>query len=314
MDETEKTVTLRRKGRPPKPDVEPMVKKVLRCLLFWIPFASLAVFLSMFWIWAMHNIRLVVEGTKAIAEMSAGNVDPQAARNIAEETLRILQEAPAGATCEYTADEQVVLLGRYQAVEENEDWKKLHGYFYSVSAKYVYAEEFSLVFYDRESERLIWLVSPNHPTGYCAYRKDIAFPDESGYDLGAFVGHREGTAVIVPVAVSGDGTGICVLGSFSFAGIMGSEAHKLLIPILLGLLVTIGAALRIISIFWQRRMQEELLQKQEDDQEEVAGKSKEDRSEDGQTKDDGSEKDRSEDEEAEVVRSEEDQLEENREE
>ena len=256
MEPSQDTTPQRRKGQPPKPDVEPMHKKVLRCVIFWIPLTILVVFCSMFWLWAMHNIRLVVSGTRAVAQMAADRVDAEAAYSVAEEILQIREEAPRGATLDYTADEQVVLLGRYQAVEERSDWQELQRYFSEVSGRYAYAGEFALVAYDETASQLIWLAAPEHATGYTAWRKDLALPDETGYDVSAFAGHREGTAVLVPLPERNGEPGLYICGSFSFAGIMGEEAGKLLIPLILGGILTVIVCLRILWIYWKRKMQE----------------------------------------------------------
>ena len=233
-----------------------MVRKMLRCVIFWIPVACLTVFCILFWMWSMHNIRLVVTGVKAVAQMAAEAVDADAAGQVAEQVLLLRRDAPQGAVSDYTADEQVVLLGRYTTVEKMPEWQMLREYLEGVSGHYSYAEEFSLVYSDRERGQLIWLAAPGHATGYCAWNKDLAFPDENGYDVGTFVGRREGTVVLVPIPGQEGEPVLYICGRFSFGGIMGSEAKRMLIPLITTILFTALCSARVFFLFWCRKMQE----------------------------------------------------------
>ena len=261
---TEQTSPPRRKGRPRGEDIEPLEKKLLRCVRFWILFAGLAGFLIMLWLWALHNIRLVTEGTRAVAELAAEAADVQAAQTAAEELLKIRADAPQKATKDYTADEQVVLLARYEAVEQRPDWQALSAYLSEVTGRYAYATEFSLVVLDPQSEQLIWLAGSEHKTGYAAWLADIALPGEEGYDLKDFAGHKEGTMVLEPLRTE-DGKNLTVNdpdetpaelyigGMFSFAGIMSSELKKLLIPLITIALALLGCSLRILWIVYKKQ-------------------------------------------------------------
>ncbi len=254
----------RRKGRPRGEDVEPLEKKLLRSVRFWILFTGLVVFLPMLWLWALHNIRLVTEGTRAVAELAAEAVDLQAAQTAAEELLRIRADAPQKATRDYTADEQVVLLARYEAVEQRADWQNIDIYLSELTGHYAYATEFSLVLLDQRSQQLIWLAGPEHKTGYAAWLADIALPGEEGYDLKDFAGHKEGTMVLQPLrtetgevaaltAADGGTAELYIGGMFSFAGIMSSELKKLLFPLIAIALALLGCSLRILWIVYKKQ-------------------------------------------------------------
>ena len=233
-----------------------MVRKMLRCILFWIPAAGLTVFCIMYWMWSLHNIRLVVSGVSAVARMAAEAVDAEAAGQITEELLSIRRDAPQGAVLDYTADEQVVLLGRYREVEKLQQWQKLKDDLTKISGTYTYAEEFSLVYLDPEAAQLVWIAGTGHPTGYSAWLKDLALPDENGYEVAAFAGHREGTAVLEPLPGQNGDPRLYICGHFSFAGIMGSELKRLLVPLIVIVVFTVLCAARVFFLFWRRRMQE----------------------------------------------------------
>ena len=254
----------RRKGRPRGEDIEPLEKKLLRCVCFWILFAGLAVFLLMLWLWALHNIRLVTEGTRAVAELAAQAVDDRTAQTAAEELLKIRADAPQKATRDYTADEQVVLLARYEAVEQRGDWQALYAYMSELTGYYAYAAEFSLVLLDADSQQLIWLAGPGHKTGYAAWLSDIALPGEAGYDLKDFAGRKEGTMVLLPLrtqegknlTLTAPDSGTAELyigGTFSFAGIMSSELKKLLFPLIAIALALLCCSLRILWIVYKKQ-------------------------------------------------------------
>lgn len=257
-------VTLRRKGRPRGEDIEPLEKKLLRSVCFWILFTGVAVFLIMLWLWALHNIRLVTEGTRAVAELAAGTVDVRSVETAAQELLRIRADAPQKATGDYTADEQVVLLARYEAVEQCVDWQTIDTGLSELSGHYAYAAEFSMVLLDTNSQQLIWLAGPGHKTGYAAWLSDIALPGEEGYDLKDFAGHKEGTMVLQPIrmqtgeivtltAPDGGTVEVYIGGMFSFAGIMNSEMKKLLIPLIVTALALLCCSLRILWIVYKKQ-------------------------------------------------------------
>ncbi len=247
----------RRKGQPRNPDIEPLYKKVLRCANVWMALTGILIFLSMLWIWAMHNIHLVVGSMQALTALAAETTDRDVAKDVAEEILDIRNDAPQGAVKDYTADEQVVLLARYRDMETDGSWQELKGQMQRISDSCAYAGEFSLVALDTEKGQLIWIVSAGHPTGYSAWLKDLAIPGEDGYELKSIAGHKEGTAVLAPLGSAAEGCELYICGAFSFAGIMAQESNNMLVP--LGILLAgMGiVSLRLVIIIW-KKMQDEM--------------------------------------------------------
>ena len=268
MEEKQKQETAtRRKGQPRKPDIEPLYKKVLRCANVWMALTGILIFLSMLWIWAMHNIHLVVGSMQALTALAAETTDRENAKELAETLLNIRAEAPRQATRDYTADEQMVLLARYRDMEADEAWQDVHTRMQRISYGNAFAGEFSLVCLDATQGQLIWIASAEHSTGYSAWLKDLAIPGEEGYELKSIAGHREGTAVLAPLGIAADGCELYICGAFSFAGIMAQESKKMLVPVVILLAGMAIVSLRLVIIIWKKRMQENVEEEEEDDEE-----------------------------------------------
>lgn len=276
----------RRKGQPRKPDIEPLYKKVLRCANGWMALCGILIFLSMLWIWAMHNIHLVVGSMQTMTALAAEMTDKEAAADVAERLLRIRADAPQGATGDYTADEQVVLLARYHTVEEEAAWQDLHAQMKKISESSTFSGEFSLVCLDAKADQLIWIASAGHPAGYSAWMRDLAVPDEDGYELKSIRGHTEGTAVLSPLGIAAEGCDLYICGAFSFAGIMAQESDKLLVPVGILLAGMVIVSIRLLIILWKKRMQEEAAEEEDEEEEDEAADDPEEEAADAGTEPD----------------------------
>ena len=259
-------VVSRRKGQPRKPDIEPLYKKVLRCANVWMALTGILIFLSMLWVWAMHNIHLVVGSMQALTVLEAETTDLKIAKDLADRVLGIRAGAPQGAVKDYTADEQVVLLARYREIETQENWQDMRMQMQKISDNCAFAGEFSLVCLDAAQGQLVWIVSAGHATGYSAWLKDLAIPGEDGYELSSIAGHREGTAVLAPLGIAADGCELYICGAFSFAGIMAQEGRNLLVPLVILLTGMIIVSIRLVIIIWKKRMQESVEENEEDEE------------------------------------------------
>ena len=244
---------VRRKGRPKNEDATPLHIKTARCAALWLIAAGLSVFILMLAFWSGHNAGLVIDAAYARGETAAESMDTGKALHVYECTEQIRKDAPGGATADYTADEQMVVLARYDEVNEEADWKELYSYLEGLSARFVYTGEFSLVYID--DKELLYLVSPVHRTGYIASLDRISIAGPEHYDLTKPESRAEGTVVLVPLAAEpSEGGRLALACSYSYGGILAGELKHLLIPLILVVVCAVIMTLRLLWIVLNHRM------------------------------------------------------------
>ena len=241
--ETEKPQ--RRKGQPKGKDIRPLHVRTAKTSAMWVMAAGIGVFILMLAFWSQMNVKLILDAAKAMGETAAEAVDKDAALRVTECFLELREGAPDAPTDDYKADEQVVVLARYDSITEDEDYKALQAYLSDVSGRYPYAGEFSLV--GVSDDQLIYLVSPQHRTGYAASldRIDTAGPEH--YDISRPESRREGTVVLVPLGIKAGGMELEISCSYSYGGVLSGEAGHLAIALAI---VAICAGICAFRMVW----------------------------------------------------------------
>ncbi|MCR5739338.1 MAG: hypothetical protein K6G43_05925 [Lachnospiraceae bacterium] len=242
-NETEKPQ--RRKGQPKGKDIRPLHVRTAKTSALWVMAAGIGVFILMLAFWSQMNVGLILDATKALGETTAEAIDKDAAVRVSEYFLELSEGAPDAPTADYKSDEQVVVLARYDVIAEDEDYKALHAYLSDVSDRYPYAGEFSLV--GVNDDQLIYLVSPQHRTGYSASldRIDTAGPEH--YDISRPESRREGTVVLVPLGIKTGGIELEISCSYSYGGVLSGEAGHLVIALAI---VAICAGICAFRMVW----------------------------------------------------------------
>lgn len=222
-EEPEKKI--RRKGQPKGKDLRPLHVRVSGAAAFWTFVSGISVFILMLAFWSQLNVRLILDAAIALGETAAESIDADMAERVTGRVLEIRQDAPSAPTPDYTADEQVVVLARYDVITEDEDYKSLQAYFAGVSDRYPYAGEFSLV--GVIDDQLVYLVSPQHRTGYGVSLKSIDTAGPEHYDISRPESRRDGTVVLIPLGRNVDGMELAVSCSYNYGGVLSGEMGHL---------------------------------------------------------------------------------------
>jgi hypothetical protein len=130
-------------------------------------------------------------------------------------------------------------------IAEDEDYKVLREYLSDVSDRYPYAGEFSIV--GVCDDQLIYLVSPQHRTGYGASldRIDTAGPEH--YDISRPESRREGTVILVPLGINTGGMELEISCGYSYGGVLSGEAGHLVTALAL---VAVCAGICAFRMVW----------------------------------------------------------------
>lgn len=243
---TENENPQRRKGQPKGKDIRPLHVRTAQTSALWVVIAGAGVFILMLAFWSQMNVKLIIDAAKALGETAAEAIDKEAAVRVSEYFLELREGAPLAPTEDYKADEQVVVLARYDVMAGNEDYKMLEEYLAEVSDRYPYAGEFSLV--GVSDDQLIYIVSPQHRTGYAASldRIDTAGPEH--YDISRPESRREGTVVLVPLGIKAGMMDLEISCSYTYGGVLSGETGHLAAALALVALCAGICAFRMIWI------------------------------------------------------------------